>query len=377
MGDWEEHAQAWRMMPVGSSALFFAGVFCLFGALTLIISGRNLQSQSLPELFGTACVGGTIAVVWACAGTRRIFWMFFLAALLQVLLPNVLDRLSGSHHTLGVEELQRKVQLNGLAEILLIIAGYALLVYFFTREGTRFFRTQTEVRLAGEIHRKLVPARHETIAGVEIFGASIASSEVGGDLFDILKTDGGWHSYVADVSGHGVAAGLLMSMIKSTVAMQLTKLKKPHDLLTDLNDVMQPFTSPANYLTFAYVGGNGTDHLDFALGGHLPILHYQAQSKTILEHSDANIPIGLFPGQSFTISQLTLLPGDLLAIITDGFTEVFDAQEQEIGLEKFKSLLLGCAEKPLPSVYQDLLSATRRFGEQSDDQTMLLIRRMP
>ena len=82
--------------------------------------------------------------------------------------------------------------------------------------------------MAGEIHRSLVPARHETIGNIELFGTSIPSSEVGGDLFDIVQSDGSWHAYVADISGHGVASGILMSMTKSAAFMQLTKLKKPY-----------------------------------------------------------------------------------------------------------------------------------------------------
>jgi serine phosphatase RsbU (regulator of sigma subunit) len=67
----------------------------------------------------------------------------------------------------------------------------------------------------------------------------------------------------------------------------------------------------------------------------------------------------------------------LLAVITDGFTEVFDSKDREIGLDEFKAMLLGCAEKPLPEIYRELRSRTMRFGKQTDDQTMLLIRRLP
>src|SRR5271167_14652 len=376
MNSWKEHAQTWKMMPVSSSVLFFGGVFCLFAALVVVGSSMDFQSQSKLELIGAILASGGFAIGWAYAGTRKIIWLFFAIGLLQFTAFSVLNWLSGPHRTLAGQELERKLRLNGYLDIALIIAAYVLFVLFFQREGARFFRTQAEVRLAGEIHRNLVPPRHETIGTVELFGTSIASSEVGGDLFDIVQSDGSWHAYVADVSGHGVAAGILMSMTKSTAAMQLTKLKKPAELLTDLNDVMQPFTSPANYLTFAYVGGNGTDNLTFALAGHLPILHYQAQTKTIIEHSDSNVPIGLFKNQRFEISKLSLLPGDLLAIITDGFTEVFDSREREIGLEEFKSLLLGRAEEPLPEIYRDLRSSTMKFGKQTDDQTMLLIRRL-
>ena len=373
---WKENSQTWKMMPLPSSVLFFGGVFCLFASLFLIGSSINSQSLSWLEMIGGALISGGFAIGWAYAGTRKIFWLFLVVGLLQFAAFNILAWLAGSHHTLDAQELERKLRLNGHTEIVLVIAGYILFVVFFTHEGARFFRTQTEVRLAGEIHRTLVPARHETIGNIELFGSSIASSEVGGDLFDIIQSNGGWHAYVADVSGHGVAAGILMSMIKSTASMQLTKLNRPADLLTDLNDVMQPFTSPANYLTFAYVGGSGAENLNFALAGHLPILHYQKQTKTIVEHSDGNVPIGLFKDQTYAVSKLSLQPGDLLAVVTDGFTEVFDSGEREIGMEKFKSMLLVCAEKPLPEIYRELRADTMKFGKQTDDQTMLLIRRM-
>ena len=376
MNSWKDHAQTWKMLPFSSSILFFGGVFCIFASLGLIGSSMSYESQSALELIGDVLIGGGFAIAWAYAGTRRIIWLFFVVGLLQFAAFNILAWLSGPHYTLDTHGLQHKLRLNGSMAIVLIVIGYALFIVFFNREGARFFRTQTEIRLAGEIHRTLVPARHDTIGKMELFGSSIPSSEVGGDLFDIVQSDGSWHAYVADVSGHGVAAGILMSMIKSTASMQLTKLKKPADLLTDLNDVMQPFTSPANYLTFAYVGGNGADNLTFALAGHLPILHYKAQTKTIIEHSDSNVPIGLFKNQTFEISKLSLIPGDLLAVITDGFTEVFDSREREIGMEEFKSMLLGCAEKSLPDIYRELRSGTMKFGKQTDDQTMLLIRRL-
>jgi serine phosphatase RsbU (regulator of sigma subunit) len=327
-------------------------------------------------LIASALISGGFAVAWAYAGTRKILWMFPVVGIVQIASFNALVWLSGPHATLDAQGIVHKARLNGVVVMVLIVAGYILFIVFFNLEGARFFKTQTEVRLAGEIHRTLVPARHEIIGKVELFGTSIPSSEVGGDLFDIVQIDGNWHAYVADVSGHGVAAGILMSMIKSTAAMQLTKLKRPAELLTDLNDVMQPFTSPANYLTFAYVGGNGAETLNFALAGHLPILHYQKQTRTIVEHSDGNVPVGLFKNQTFAISKLSLPAGDLLAVITDGFTEVFDAKEREIGMEEFKSRLLSCADKPLPEIYGELRAHTMRFGKQTDDQTMLLIRRL-
>ncbi len=375
---WDAHAQTWKSLPRRSSVIFFAGVFCLFGSLVLIGTSLNFRSQSPLEMVGVVVISGGFAILWAYAGTRKKRWMFGILFPLQFGANFLLGLMIAPRHSLAaVEEIKAKFLLNGVVEMLLIVAGYALFIYFFNIEGARFFRTQTEIKLAGEVHRALVPDRHEKIGAIEIFGSSIPSGEVGGDLFDIIVSDGRWHAYVADVSGHGVPAGILMSMIKSTASMQLTKMQKPAELLNDLNDVLQPFTSPANYLTFAYVGGGKDEDeaMSFALAGHLPILHYQSAKKAMVEHSDGNVPIGMFKGQAFSVSRLVLESGDLLAIITDGFTEVADAKGREIGLEDFKRMLLACAERPLPEIYKELRERTIQYGKQNDDQTMLLIRR--
>lgn len=377
MSSWQANAETWKTIPLSSSIFFYVGVFCLFGALILVPSNASFQSQSGVDVLSTVVVAGFFAILFAYVATIRKYWLFAILFPLQLLVNSLLVRYGPGHHSLesNLPELKHKLVLAVSVEFVLIVAAYTLFLLFFSREGNRFFRTQTEVRLAGEIHRTLVPPKHETIGNFEMFGSSVPSSEVGGDLFDIVQSDGMWHAYVADVSGHGVAAGILMSMIKSAAAMQLTKIRKPAELLSDLNDVLQPVTAPANYLTLAYVSGAGDD-LSFALAGHLPILHYQRLSKTVVEHSDSNLPIGMFKDQQFAISKIHLPPGDLLALITDGFTEVFDKEEQEIGMQDFKSALASCAEKPLAEIYQRLRARTLRYGRQTDDQTMLLIRRL-
>jgi hypothetical protein len=374
MNHWHEQAYRWRMMPLRSSARFFAAVFCLFASLNLISACMNFQSQKTSDLISGVLIGGLFAIVWAYAGILRVLWLFPVAFVGQFMAYWVRGRFSGGGHVLSSGEMVHKLNLNGSLAIAFIVLGYVLFLFFIRSEGERFFRTETEVRLAGEIHRALVPPRHMTIGNFELFGASVPSSEVGGDLFDIVECEDGWHAYVADVSGHGLAAGILMSMIKSATSMQLNKLKRPAELLTDLNDVMQPFMAPANYLTFAYLGGCGVGQLSFALAGHLPILHYCAQTGEIIEHADDNVPIGLFKGQSFTVSRLSVRQGDLLAIVTDGFTEVFDSKQREMGMEELKAMLLARVDLPLSQIYGGLRAFTAAFGAQEDDQTMLLVR---
>jgi serine phosphatase RsbU (regulator of sigma subunit) len=88
---------------------------------------------------------------------------------------------------------------NGIA--LALIVSFVLLSNFVQREGTRYVRAHTEIRLATDIHRLLVPAIARRIGRFEFHGISFPSGDVGGDLIDLVEFENGWIAYVADVSG--------------------------------------------------------------------------------------------------------------------------------------------------------------------------------
>src|SRR5262249_58530433 len=97
-----------------------------------------------------------------------------------------------------------------------IIVGFVLLSNVTRAESTRYGRLHADIALAKDIHRQLVPRIARTIGRFEFHGVSLASGVVGGDVVDVVGSRTGWTSFVADVSGHGVAAGLLMGMLEST-----------------------------------------------------------------------------------------------------------------------------------------------------------------
>ena len=132
MDSWEEHAQTWRMLPLSSSLLFFAGVFCLFASLILVAASMSSQSQTRLDLIGSMLISGACSVAWAYAGTRKIIWAFFVILPLQIAAFNILNWLS-EHHSLegDPQALHHKLQLNGYLALGLIIAGYILFVVFF------------------------------------------------------------------------------------------------------------------------------------------------------------------------------------------------------------------------------------------------------
>jgi hypothetical protein len=173
--------------------------------------------------------------------------------------------------------------------------GYTCFAYVSIAEGRRYFRVHAEMALAAEIHRVLVPTIDIKSDGFEFYGRSLPSGEVGGDLVDVFQTDRGWIAYIADVSGHGVAPGVVMGMVKSAARMQLSSTEESAALLEHLNSVLIPIKKPEMFVTFAYLAWNG-ERLQYSLAGHPPILHYHALTREISELACSNLPLGMFSG---------------------------------------------------------------------------------
>ena len=242
------------------------------------------------------------------------------------------------------------------------------------REGWRYVRTCTEIALARDIHRLLVPPIARRVGSFEFRGTSVPSGDVGGDLIDLVETDGRWIGYVADVSGHGVGAGLMMGMVKSAARTQLLAPRPLGELLDTLNVVLFDLKKPGMFVTFAGLQFDGTANLEFAVAGHLPILHYRSATSTLDELSTPQTPLAMFEGRQFCDSRIAFSPGDLFVILTDGLTEVFDRKDEEFGFDRFKALVAESASMPLDRLHDTLLAAVRGHGSQVDDQTLLLIR---
>jgi sigma-B regulation protein RsbU (phosphoserine phosphatase) len=269
--------------------------------------------------------------------------------------------------------MQSRLNLDAIMIIVAIASGYACFVYVSIAEGRRYARVHAEMLLAAEIHGVLVPRIDTKIANFEFCGRSVPSSEVGGDLIDVFEHNRNWIAYIADVSGHGVAPGLVMGMVKSAARMQLSSAEKSETLLERLNSVLYPIKKPEMFVTFAYLAMNG-EQLEFAMAGHPPILHYHAATKEISELECSNLPVGMFAGHKFLSGSLTSAPDDLFLLLTDGLLEVTNSKDEEFGLAGVKAVLLAHAANPLDEILTALLDAVDRHGRAADDRSLLLVR---
>jgi serine phosphatase RsbU (regulator of sigma subunit) len=252
--------------------------------------------------------------------------------------------------------------------------GTRFLLFFAGTEGVASVRMQTELSLAHGIQATLVPSVSFQNASFELYGKSIPSAEMGGDLIDLIQSDGSLLAYIADISGHGLAAGQLMGMLKTAMRVCLELRQHPVALLESADRVLPAVKEPNMYATLALLRFDGSSEAEYALAGHPPILHYRYGSRDTARLSMEQLPLGLIPGGSYASKRVIYSPRDLFLMVTDGITEVANARDEEFGLTRLQELLTQHATRALPEIWDLIMREVRQYGLQQDDQSLLLLR---
>jgi hypothetical protein len=349
-------------------------LFAVLGPTTDLLTGARL---SQPQLLATCAFSGAIALLYAFASLRGQWALVGVALVVQFAWGPLTTMLFGPVPSAPIGDLHARLKLDGILTLLLMAASYSCFLWFINGTAARYLRARAEIELAREIHTVLVPQVSMTAGAFEFAGFSAPSGDVGGDLVDVVVSESAdrWFGYVADVSGHGVSSGLVMGMFKSAVRMRLLQGGPIAAMLQDVNAVLFPLKSGAMYVTAACVRGGADGALEYAVAGHLPILRIRAADGGAEEITTPQIPIGMFERYEYRSATLDCAPGDLLALITDGLTEVFDARDREFGLDAVTRVLCASARLPLRDIADRVVAAARGHGAQADDQTLLLIRR--
>jgi len=368
-------AEFWESIPRSSQVLAIIGIFSLFASIGSISMLMSQVRQTVGSAAATVVIYGGFAVGYAALWIARKFWLLPVWWLLQWAAGVLMARIFHAGIIEGRKELERQLVVLGICAIVAIVVGYIAFINFVRREGSRYFRIQTEIELAREIHHSLVPTFERKLAGYEIFGTSIPSGEVGGDLVDIAETSNEWIAYIADISGHGVASGVLMAMFKTSIRSGLGANGSPGGLLQGVHHTLYPLKMPNMFATAAVLQLRpGSKSVAYSLAGHPALLRYCSQRGAIVEYASQNLPLGILPEQQFATDRLECDPGDVLLLLTDGFSEVFDAKAAELGMEPIKSAFLKTADRPLSEIFEHLRNVSLSFGKQDDDQTILLVR---
>ena len=374
---YHERTKFWKTLTRLSRVMMFAFIFLIFCCVGLIGTISDFRVVPWWVFAIIVVVPGLFAMCYAYVSTR-IHWLWVFAIIpVQFVFYWVLNKSIEHVPSLGAQvphTVANRLAWTSSVSILILTGSYTLILALFGREGRRYFRVHAEMQLASEIHKALVPPVQFTLSGFEVYGLSLPSGEVGGDLVDAVTRDGKWISYLADVSGHGVSSGVLMAMLKSATRMSMRNLGSVGAMLDEVNEVFYTLRAPNSFATFAAVSYTEQRGVEVLVAGHLPVLHCDGSSVT--EIDTPGLPVGIMPESQFTTAQVEMRDGDVLAIVTDGLTEVFDKKEQELGSDYIKEALREHCGSPLDEIAKVLLARAASWGKRSDDQSLLLVRRL-
>ena len=365
----------WQALPMRSMGRLLAPAFILSCGFGFAIDLLLLNYQPLARGFFWPVYSGTLTTVTLAARIKRLRRL--VPVLLLMTLAGLWLGVRISFHSPAppdVEALKRRVVFDAIGILVGTIVGYRLLVDFIRTEGLATVRIQTELALAHGIQATLVPTLSLQIDRFEVYGKSVPSTEMGGDLIDAVERDGTLLAYVADISGHGLAAGQLMGMLKTAVRVSLQFRQEPVAVLESADRVLPAVKEANMYATIALLYFDGSSEAEYSLAGHPPILHYRAPTGDIARLAMEQFPLGLMPGGRYSSQRVSYSPRDLFLMISDGISEVPNENDEEFGLDRLEQLLRKNTAQPLPQLWELIMGEVERHGVQQDDQTLLLLR---
>jgi hypothetical protein len=365
-----------------SERSLFAGIFLVFGSFGSLIGMVLGGAEPWGWLAGlAACVfSGLNALVWAHMFNRRRWWLAVVVVALPVLAgPAYFEPLSRlGVFGVGAEQspFVRRVILAALGGVLISV-GFSLIIWYVTHRERLAAALAAELDVAQRLHAALVPEIERRIGALEVFGVSHASSEMGGDLIDLVERGSEIDVLLADVSGHGVGAGVVMAMVKAAEQMRLTDPEDPalEVFLADLNRLVTRMTSPEMFVTLAVArlsadGGRAV----VALAGHPPILRWSARERRVSRIENASLPLGMVAEECFDPQAVSLDPGDVLVLYTDGLLESARPDGRQFGLDGIAEALERLGGAPSRAIAEGLITAARAFGSSDDDQSVVVVR---
>ena len=237
-------------------------------------------------------------------------------------------------------------------------------------------RKEAELNFAREVQQALFPRRFPIDSGLEFSGVCVPAAGISGDYYDIMElSDGRLAFAVADVSGKGLSAALLMSNVHAGLRILVEAGYKPAELCTQLNRHLCRITEAHHFATVFYAEWSRPEQrLTYVNAGHTVPVLIGAKGKRRLE--GGGLPIGLMPQTCFQAGSAILEPGDLVVLYSDGITEAGVLKTEPFGETRLETLIEAHYRKPLDEIEREVLGAVRRWSgnEPHDDMTLLLVR---
>jgi len=314
-----------------------------------------------------AIVLTVLLLVWYRGGNREAGWL---------ILPSLLPLAMGGLYDLGTTSIVLgwgrfdfldslvpvgllQLQPTDIANLLFLIAIAVVMFFRFTRVSREQARAEAELSAAREVQQQLVPATVPPLEGFRIEAAYLPAQEVGGDFYQVLnQSDHGALIVIGDVSGKGLKAAMTGALAIGSLRTLAAQNLGPAELLGRLNQQMLSAQNGGFVTCLAlHIAARGTVTLSNA--GHLS--PYHNGKEVALE---PGLPLGLAPDAEYAEAAFTLVPGDLLTLLSDGVVEARNDSGELLGFDRTAAISTDSAEN---------IAAAAQAQGQEDDITVLTL----
>ena len=239
-------------------------------------------------------------------------------------------------------------------------------------------RLEKELLIAREIQQRLLPESCPKIENYEVAAINISSLQVGGDYYDCIKlNDGRYFFTIADVSGKGAPAALLMSNLQASLHVLVNTGLDISEITKRVNNLIYRNTGYDKFITF-FCGVLDLNNKTFTSvnGGHNPpyLFHKDGSFETFTE---GGLILGMMPDIEYHCETKKLQSGDCIVMFTDGVSEAMDANSEEFEEKRIEQTVLDNYDNSAEGILQKLIDAVKEFSKgqpQSDDITILTIK---
>jgi sigma-B regulation protein RsbU (phosphoserine phosphatase) len=244
-------------------------------------------------------------------------------------------------------------------------------------------RLDHEIDVAREIQRVLLPTTAPPMDGFHCAALNIPAQQVSGDYFDFIRVDAdNWGVAVADVSGKGVPASLVMTMCRSVLRSVAPGRMSPALVLGALNRQLFPDMREDMFITMLYMVLNRSGSVTLARAGHETPLLWRAATQQVEVVDSPGMALGIDPGDTFdeVIRDVTLLlePRDTLVAYTDGINEALDDEGNEFGQDQLREALQAAGTSGVDHLVTAIINRVQQFSSghpQNDDITLAAVQR--
>jgi serine phosphatase RsbU (regulator of sigma subunit) len=372
---WMERAEGLRSLATGAtvaegvSVSLAASPRGLFSAL--LSASEQTDSTAWLALAG---VGVLLAEIWAVAAGVAVFMIYGLS--------RAVNRLSRATDAVGRGDFSVRIPVRRRDQVGDLQRSFNAMTEHLSElveTAAQKEALDKELALARQVQQSLLPDVIGERAGLEIATFFEPSSAIGGDYFDFLdRPDGGLAVVIADVAGHGLAAGLRMAMVKSALELMAEEGRASEEIVQRLHRLLKRRPGERSFVTLAFADLDPrTGTFDLTNAGHPPcyVLRGTGEVEEILA---PGMPLGSLPGVPGRV-RLRLAAGEAVVFLSDGIVECRDARGELFGFDRVRACLAGPPARA-ERVLERLLSAMRAHSGDDlveDDRTVVVVAYRP